>query len=42
MTRVVKIEKTGDPEVLKIENIEIEQPGPDEALIERKRLPLIL
>ncbi len=40
MTRVVKIEKTGDPEVLKIENIEIEQPGPDEALIETKAIAL--
>lgn len=40
MTRVVKIEKTGVPEVLKIENIEIEQPGPDEALIETKAIAL--
>ena len=40
MTRVVKIEKTGDPEVLKIENIEIGQPGPDEALIETKAIAL--
>ena len=40
MIRVVKIEKTGDPEVLKIENIEIEQPGPDEALIETKAIAL--
>ena len=40
MTRVVKIEKTGDPEVLKIENIEIEQPGHDEALIETKAIAL--
>jgi NADPH2:quinone reductase len=40
MTRVVKIEKTGDPEVLKIENIEIEQPGPDEVLIETKAIAL--
>ena len=40
MTRVVKIEKTGDPEVLKIENIEIEQAGPDEALIETKAIAL--
>ncbi len=40
MTRVIKIEKTGDPEVLKIENIEIEQPGPDEALIETKAIAL--
>ena len=40
MIRVVKIEKTGDPEVLKIENIEIEQPGPNEALIETKAIAL--
>ena len=40
MIRVVKIEKIGDPEVLKIENIEIEQPGPDEALIETKAIAL--
>ncbi len=40
MTRVVKIEKTVYPEVLKIENIEIEQPGPDEALIETKAIAL--
>jgi len=40
MTRVVKIEKNGGPEVLKIENIEIGQPGPDEALIETKAIGL--
>ena len=34
MTRVVKIEKTGGPELLKIENIKIGEPGPNEALIE--------
>ena len=36
MTRVVKIEKTGDPEVLKIENIKIGDPGPNDVLIETK------
>ena len=40
MIRVVKIEKNGGPEVLKIENTEIEQPGPDEALIETKAIAL--
>ena len=29
MTRVVKIEKTGGPEVLKFETIEIGKPGPE-------------
>ena len=40
MTRIVKIEKTGDPEVLKIENIKISDPGPNEALIETKAMGL--
>ena len=40
MIRVVKIENNGGPEVLKIENIEIGQPGPDEALIETKAIGL--
>ena len=40
MTRVVKIEKTGDPEVLKIENIKISDPGPNDALIETKAMGL--
>ena len=40
MTRVVKIEKTGGPEVLNIENIKIEEPGPNEALIETKAIGL--
>ena len=40
MTRVVKIEKTGGPEVLKIENIKIGEPGPNEALIETKAIGL--
>ena len=40
MTRVVKIEKTGSPEVLKIENIKIGEPGPNEALVENKAIGL--
>ena len=40
MTRVVKIEKTGEPEVLKFETIKIGKPGPDEVLIEHKAIGL--
>ena len=40
MTRVVKIDKTGGPEVLKFENITLEKPGPDEVLIEHKAIGL--
>ena len=40
MNRVVKIEKTGDPEVLKIENIKIGDPGPNDVLIETKAIGL--
>ena len=40
MTRVVKIEKTGGPEVLKIETIELGKPGPEEVLIEHKAIGL--
>ena len=40
MTRVVKIEKTGGPEVLKIENIEISEPGPKDVVIETKAIGL--
>ena len=40
MTRVVKIKKTGGPEVLKIENIQIEEPKPNEVLIETKAIGL--
>ena len=40
MTRVVKIEKTGGPEVLKFEAIEIGAPGPEEVLIEHKAIGL--
>ena len=40
MIRVVKIEKTGGPEVLKIENVKISDPGPNDALIETKAMGL--
>ena len=40
MIRVVKIEKTGGPEVLKVENIKTSDPGPNEALIETKAMGL--
>ena len=40
MTRVVKIEKTGGPEVLKFETIELGAPGPEEVLIEHKAIGL--
>ena len=40
MTRVVKIEKTGGPEVLKIETIELGTTGPEEVLIEQKAIGL--
>jgi len=40
MTRVVKIEKNGGPEVLQIQNVQLEEPGPDEALIETKAIGL--
>ena len=40
MTRVVKIEKTGGPEVLKFETIELGKLGPKEVLIEHKAIGL--
>jgi len=40
MPRVVKIEKTGGPEVLQIENIKISDPGPNDVLIETKAMGL--
>ena len=40
MSRVVKIEKAGGPEVLKIENIKVSDPGPNDALIETKAMGL--
>ena len=40
MTRVVKIEKNGGPEVLQIKNIELREPRPDQVLIETKAIGL--
>jgi NADPH2:quinone reductase len=40
MTRVVKIEKNGGPEVLEIKNVDIRDPGPDQVLIEHKAIGL--
>ena len=40
MTRVVTIEKTGKPEVLKIKNIKLEKPAPEEVSIEHKAIGL--
>ena len=40
MTRVVKIEKNGGPEVLEIKNIKIGEPDPDQVLIETKAMGL--
>ena len=40
MTRVVKIEKTGGPEVLKFESVNLDKPAPDEVLIEHKAIGL--
>ena len=40
MTRIVKIDKTGGPEVLKIENIKINDPDPNDVLIETKAIGL--
>ena len=40
MTRIVKIEKTGGPEVLKLETINLGKPSPDEVTIEHKAIGL--
>ena len=40
MTRVVKIEKTGGPEVLKFETIKLGKPEAEEVLIEHKAIGL--
>ena len=40
MTRVVTIEKTGEPEVLKVKTIKLEKPNPEEVLIEHKAIGL--
>lgn len=40
MTRVVKIQKTGGPEVLEFQSIKLDEPGPEEVLIEHKAIGL--
>ena len=40
MTKVVKIEKNGGPEVLEIKKVDIENPKPEEVLIEQKAIAL--
>ena len=40
MTRIVKIEKTGGPEVLKLETVTLDKPSPEEVLIEHKAIGL--
>ena len=40
MTREVKIERNGGPEVLQIKNVELKEPQPDEVLIETKAIGL--
>jgi len=40
MKRVVRIEKNGGPEVLKINNVDIKDPHPDQVLIEQKAIGL--
>ena len=40
MIKVVKIEKTGGPEVLKLENVDLKKPDPEEVTIEHKAIGL--
>jgi len=40
MTRIVKIEKIGGPEVLKLETINLKKPAPEEVVIEHKAIGL--
>jgi len=40
MTRVVKIDKIGGPEVLKFETVKLDKPSPEEVLIEHKAIGL--
>ena len=40
MTRVIKIKKTGGPEVLKLETINLDKPAPEEVTIEHKAIGL--
>jgi NADPH2:quinone reductase len=40
MTRIIKIEKAGGPEVLKLKTISLEKPAPEEVTIEHKAIGL--
>ena len=40
MTRIIRIEKPGGPEVLKLETINLEKPSPEEVTIEHKAIGL--
>ena len=40
MTRIVKIDKVGGPEVLKLETVNLEKPAPEEVTIEHKAIGL--
>ena len=40
MTRVIKIEKIGGPEVLKIKNVDLKEPDPDQVIIDQKAIGL--
>ena len=40
MTRIVIIDKTGGPEILKFETVKLDKPGPEEVLIEHKAIGL--
>ncbi len=40
MTRIIKIERTGGPEVLKLETINLEKPSPEQVTIEHKAIGL--
>jgi NADPH2:quinone reductase len=40
MTRIIKIDKTGGPEVLKLATINLEKPAPEEVTIEHKAIGL--
>ena len=40
MTKIVKIEKTGGPEVLKLDTIDLKKPSPEEVTIEHKAIGL--
>ena len=40
MTRIVIIDKTGGPEILKFETVKLDKPGPEQVLIEHKAIGL--